>query len=305
MELFSFSDTVKSVVILDIGARIIHDDPPIYDSLIQNTHCEVIAVDADPDACKQQIKSMQDNIFLIKNVVLGDGKPHSFNKCSLPPCSSILEPNRHVLTQYSGMMPFYEVESIEQVNTLTLDSEFRDIFLDLLKIDVQGYELNILQNGKNVLESTSAIHIEVGFIEKYKGQPLFRDIDHFLSEQGFHFHCFTGYGTRTPAGIYANNDPISGVNQWLWSDAVYYHRLDDIEWWLREDRLLRMALVFHYVWQSYDYAAHCLKTYDKANKTEHLSHYILSLNENTTIDLHISTGIDENKILSDFIAQQN
>jgi FkbM family methyltransferase len=75
-----------------------------------------------------------------------------------------------------------------QVNIRTLD----DIFIssgvasiDLIKLDVQGCELEVLAGGAKALDHTRVIVIEVSYFEHYIGQPLFIDIYSLLKEKGF------------------------------------------------------------------------------------------------------------------------
>lgn len=56
---------------------------------------------------------------------------------------------------------------------------------DILKLDLQGYELEALKGCGHLLEKTGAISCEVGFVERYEGQPLFDEIDRFLTAAGF------------------------------------------------------------------------------------------------------------------------
>jgi FkbM family methyltransferase len=60
----------------------------------------------------------------------------------------------------------------------------------LLKIDVQGAELKVLE-GCVDLESADFLYIELSFVELYKGQPLFDDVEAYLRRRGF-----------TPAGFF-------------------------------------------------------------------------------------------------------
>jgi FkbM family methyltransferase len=55
----------------------------------------------------------------------------------------------------------------------------------LLKIDVQGYELDVLQGCEDVLQKFSHLYIECSFIELYKGQALAHQIILWLEERGF------------------------------------------------------------------------------------------------------------------------
>lgn len=49
--------------------------------------------------------------------------------------------------------------------------------VDFLKIDVQGSELMILENGRKKLADCVALQTAVSFVALYKNQPMFGDID--------------------------------------------------------------------------------------------------------------------------------
>lgn len=55
----------------------------------------------------------------------------------------------------------------------------------LLKIDVQGYELDVLEGAKSLLEAFRTILIECSFVELYEGQALADEVTCFLRERGF------------------------------------------------------------------------------------------------------------------------
>ena len=46
----------------------------------------------------------------------------------------------------------------------------------LLKIDVQGYEINVLRGAADHLQTIDVVYIEASFIELYDGQPLASDV---------------------------------------------------------------------------------------------------------------------------------
>ena len=68
-------------------------------------------------------------------------------------------------------------------------------FPDLLKLDVQGYELEVLKGATTTLPAAKALIIEVSFIEYYSGQVRFHDVVEFLARQGFFVAAF---GSQTP-----------------------------------------------------------------------------------------------------------
>lgn len=55
----------------------------------------------------------------------------------------------------------------------------------LLKIDVQGYELEVLKGCKNILSLLAYVYVECSYQELYQGQPLANEIISFLNQQGF------------------------------------------------------------------------------------------------------------------------
>jgi FkbM family methyltransferase len=68
---------------------------------------------------------------------------------------------------------------------------------DLLKLDVQGYELEVLRGAETCLRHARAVLCEVSFQEFYTGQPLFPEVLAFLETRGFALHAL---GACTPLG---------------------------------------------------------------------------------------------------------
>jgi hypothetical protein len=65
-----------------------------------------------------------------------------------------------------------------------LDSVF-DQEIDILKLDLQGYELEALRGATTLLPRVKTITVEVEFVPLYNGQPLFGDVDVCLRQAGF------------------------------------------------------------------------------------------------------------------------
>ncbi|MBS1525978.1 MAG: FkbM family methyltransferase [Bacteroidetes bacterium] len=68
---------------------------------------------------------------------------------------------------------------------------------DLIKLDVQGFELEVLKGAEDQLAHASYIISEVSFKEYYKNQALFLDIANYLSGYNFRIYAF---GHSTPVG---------------------------------------------------------------------------------------------------------
>lgn len=88
----------------------------------------------------------------------------------------------------------------ETVPVASLDHYRREHDLpapDLFKLDVQGYELAVLQGAEESLRRTRWVLTEVSFREFYRGQPLFNEIAGHLASRGF---ALCALGINTPLG---------------------------------------------------------------------------------------------------------
>ena len=76
----------------------------------------------------------------------------------------------------------------EMVTIVALDSAI-DIDLitapALLKLDVQGFELEALKGASQVLNRCEYVYVEVSFVELYEGQSLAPDVMTLLADEGF------------------------------------------------------------------------------------------------------------------------
>ena len=65
--------------------------------------------------------------------------------------------------------------------------------IDLLKLDVQGYELEVLRGAEEILPRTEWIYTEAQFQELYEGGPMFTDIARFLNAHDFDLVRMTSF----------------------------------------------------------------------------------------------------------------
>lgn len=57
----------------------------------------------------------------------------------------------------------------------------------LLKLDVQGCELGVLEGGHQLLRQVQYVQVETSFAPLYEGQPSFGDLYTFLSGAGYDY----------------------------------------------------------------------------------------------------------------------
>lgn len=88
----------------------------------------------------------------------------------------------------------------EKVTVFSLDEYVATTQLplpDIIKLDIQGYELEAMRGAEKCLAYARFVICEVSFIEFYKGQALFYDIVEFMAHHNFHLEAF---GVNTPLG---------------------------------------------------------------------------------------------------------
>lgn len=111
-----------------------------------------------------------------------------------------------VTPDLGGSSRFETIESTEGaydmkpriVPQLRIDTMWKTLELEgpaLLKVDVQGGEIEVLKGAEKVLDKFEVIVLEVGMIEQYIGQPVFHEYVDYLAKRNFVVYdiIHTGY----------------------------------------------------------------------------------------------------------------
>ncbi|OPH11095.1 FkbM family methyltransferase [Cylindrospermopsis raciborskii] len=84
----------------------------------------------------------------------------------------------------------YAVKALNQpiqISVTTIDtfcSKFAISHIDIMKIDVQGYEVGVLVGAKKMLMSTSCCTVEVSFYDFYERSTSLLDVEQIMQEAG-------------------------------------------------------------------------------------------------------------------------
>lgn len=244
-------DAIDEIEILDIGA--LSEGTDRYQALIDRGRARVTGFEPNPDEYARLAKRGYPYSYIPK--FLGDGEPHTLHIARYPGCSSLFAPDPAVIDMFSSIGAsepgdnFY-VQRTESVETTRLDDIKGLARPDYVKIDVQGAELMVLENGIETLRQTMVLETEVEFLPLYKGQPLFAEIQLFMQSQGFMLHKLIEVAGRNYRPINSPN-PVEPISQILWADAVFVRDVRVLDGW-SEAQLLKAATVLHEVYLSYD-----------------------------------------------------
>ena len=95
----------------------------------------------------------------------------------------------------SVLAPHNESAATEQAPMMVLDRLIADGTLpapDLMKLDVQGYELEVLNGAAEALKHSQAVLLEVSFLNFYSGWPLADEVIEFMKKEGFAWYDILG-----------------------------------------------------------------------------------------------------------------
>lgn len=247
-----YDNVYEKIIILDIGSAAFSETVNHYDILIEKDMAIVYGFEPHYSSYNNLCNSI--NSTHQNNAIL-DGNVHPFFVCEHPGKSSFLKPNHNIITRYQSFGNGMSLLSTEDRHTLTLNEAANGWDVDLIKLDTQGSELIILENGNNVLHSASFVEIEVEFIQQYERQPLFSEIEIFLRGIGFEFHSFLGFGTDYLKEYDVDNHNESDRHEsWLWADALFIKKRDR---WREMDgkKLEKMHRIATICYKIYDFSA--------------------------------------------------
>jgi FkbM family methyltransferase len=240
--------------VVDIGANPIDGDPP-YKGMMQQKLCLVTGFDPHPAAIAELAKRKSSQETYLPYAV-GDGGDHVLNICRGIGFASLLQPDAKTLTHFPNFSELGRVIQRLPLQTRRLDDINEITAIDLLKIDIQGGELAVFQNGRSKLAKAVAIQTEASFVPLYENQPVFGDIDQELRGQGFIPHAFTAINKRMIAPM-LGPDPAAAINQLVEADVVYVRNFIDAEA-IDNEQLKHLALIAHHCYGSFDLALNCV-----------------------------------------------
>jgi FkbM family methyltransferase len=114
--------------------------------------------------------------------------------------SSFLPPE-NALLQKKGTQRLTPIVTIDSV--LAERNQFHP---DLVKLDIQGFELKALAGATSIFDRTEMLILEVSLFEFMAGQPTARDVIAFMGEKGYEIYDIPGFARRPFDGALGQMD---------------------------------------------------------------------------------------------------
>ncbi len=173
--------------IIDVGANI---GFVTYQFLKRFPKAHIYAFEPNPEVF-QILKAGYINDQRVSTFALGIGDINDylqFNTNANTGTSSFLKPTKYH-SNHQAKKPLetlnIEVKTIDKMAaTLGVSN------INILKLDIEGYELRALIGAKQLLENQAidAIYTEVALVPQYRGQPLFHEITIYLEKYKYYLY---------------------------------------------------------------------------------------------------------------------
>ena len=256
------------LVICDIGASPI-EPTPFIDELFNNVSCFLYGFEPNEEEFKKLNATANKKYF---NCAVGNGQSEILNICVAPGMTSILEPDFEYLELFHGFSDWAKVKKKVKIQTKKLDEVNFEKKIDFLKIDVQGYEYEVIKNGISTLKDSLVVQLETSPIPLYKNEKSFAQICLQLEDLGFQLHSFNKIHTRCFKPMTLQNNIYSGLNHLFQLDCVFIKKLNLLDN-LDLERLKKIALILFYSFGSYDLVDYIVSKISKLEKDEIILEY--------------------------------
>lgn len=240
----------------DIGARITKE-VPVYKPLLDHGVAHLHGFEPEPEAF-EELKAAAGEEVSVYPYAVGKPGPATFYAHHIGALSSVFKFCASAAT-YLGKRFWVKRPVTEYPMTLVALDDVEGLPpLDVLKMDVQGAELDVMQGGKATLANCVMIVPEVRFYRMYEDEPMWADLDIEMRAQGFVLHKFMHQKSVILPSSQKSSFHKRAGSQLLDGDAVYIRNIEDPES-VSTEQLKALALAAEIVVQSYDLCAYCLE----------------------------------------------
>lgn len=224
----------KKLTVFDIGAK----GKPFSLPKLSNYE-RLIGFEPNPVEFEKLQSTESNNTTYYPFALSGKEEQKEINITRHASYSSFLEFDENNFKKHFHMMKGYDMwskgmqrEKTISVQGKNLDKLIKDEnidFVDFIKLDTQGTELEILKGGIQLIKEKKigVIFSEVSFVGSYKEQNLFSDLDLFLRDHAYDFVDCRFY----PESAYDIRSPFSKniydrVRYSVGGDAVFVPNID-------------------------------------------------------------------------------
>ncbi len=258
----------SEIVVCDIGAS--PCDPTDHiEELLDNTNSFLYGFEPNEKEFKK-LQNTEKKKFFSK--AIGDGSTQSLNICAYPGWTSFLEPDFAYVKKFHNFENASKIIDKISIKTEKLDDIEFEKKIDFLKIDVQGFESTIIENGLKTINDALVVQLELSPVPLYKNEKNLSFVSNQMEKLNFYLNMFYKINTRTfKPMIIAKNTGI-GLHTIFQLDCVFVKNYKEIEN-LDEEKLKKLILIMFHSYKSYDFVDYLIDKLDNLMGTNYIKDY--------------------------------
>lgn len=209
--LWSQLDWGGEACILDVGA---HNGETAIEYLREFPLAQVVAIEANPEKA-MLLQSLHPGRLQVFAVAAG---AQSGSQMFIIRQGSANSSFREVRAVVAPKNSDYQIVDRVEVPVMTVDQISKAVgqAVNILKIDTEGFELEVIEGAKETLANPSCfiVSCEVFFSPAYIGQPLHHEIVAALQSQSFRFHSYTRLIHTASGNLYFGDATFVSERHW-------------------------------------------------------------------------------------------
>ena len=186
--------------------------------------------------------------------------------------SSFLKPDYKYNEMFHHFNDWGKIIKTVETQTKKLDEINIKNNFDLIKIDVQGYESEIIKYGNEKIKNALVVQIETSPIPSYKDGKTFAFVASQLENLDFNLHMFSTIETRSFKPMLIAKNSSAGLHYLYQLDCVFIKNFDKIDK-LNINKLLKLIYIMFYGFNAYDYVDLLFQKLDYKYKKNYLEKY--------------------------------
>ena len=250
------------LLIVDIGAMI-DRCAPLENRIKLAAAPKVSLVAFEPSEeervyCEQYFAEQGINAYTLLPHIIADGSQRTFYESQCHLVSGLFPVDPFLVEVSTFPQNALEFKSLNKVQTKRLDDVPEARNVDFLKIDTEGAELLILENGLETLANAKVVELEVQFSPCQTGGALYWEVGQFMHEHGFLVHKVMPMQVLN----FKPWDTPPGISHHHAGNLVFVKNLQMIDHYSVED-FIKTAVILQDVYFSSDLASFHLQKADQ------------------------------------------
>ena len=258
----------SKIYICDIGAS--PCDPTDHiENLLNNTDSFLYGFEPNEEEFNKL--EITDKIKFF-NKAIGDGSDQLLNICRYPGWTSFLEPDEDYVKKFHNFENNSKIIKQIPMKTEKLDEINFEKEIDFFKIDVQGFESIIIENGLNKISDALVVQLELSPVPIYKKEKSMSYVSNLMEKLNFNLNMFHKINTKAFKPMIIANKTTIGLHTIFQLDCVFVRNFNEIEK-LDQDKLKKLILIMFYSFKSYDFVDYLINKLDKVSNSNFIKEY--------------------------------